>query len=114
MAPCGHTIPDRKRNKLNDVNVLDILPVEAGAFYVMDRGYVDFKRLYAMHQAGAFFVTHTNRGMDARRVYSVPTACLQILSVSAFEKPQLSCALQTDEPQSEHVADDNQLTLFNF
>ncbi len=92
MAPCGHTIPDRKRNKLNDVNVLDILPVEAGAFYVMDRGYVDFKRLYAMHQAGAFFVTHTNRGMDARRVYSVPTACLQILSVSAFEKTELSCA----------------------
>jgi hypothetical protein len=56
--------------KLHDVNVLDILPVEAGAFYVMDRGYVDFKRLYAMHQAGAFFVTRAKAGMDARRVYS--------------------------------------------
>jgi hypothetical protein len=59
--------------KLHDVNVLDILPVEAGAFYVMDRGYVDFARLYAMHQAGAFFVTRAKAGMDARRVYSTPT-----------------------------------------
>jgi hypothetical protein len=56
--------------KLHDVNVLDILPVEAGAFYVMDRGYVDFERLYAMHQAGAFFVTRAKVGMDARRLYS--------------------------------------------
>ena len=37
--------------KLHDVNALDILPIEAGAFYVMDRGYVDFARLYAIHQA---------------------------------------------------------------
>ncbi len=59
--------------KLHDVNVLDILPIEAGAFYVMDRGYVDFTRLYAMHQAGAFFVTRAKQGMDARRVYSAPT-----------------------------------------
>ena len=59
--------------KLHDVNVLDILPVEAGAFYVMDRGYVDFARLYAMHQAGAFFVTRAKHGMDARRVYSSAT-----------------------------------------
>jgi len=59
--------------KLHDVNVLDILPIEAGAFYVMDRGYVDFTRLYAMHQAGAFFVTRAKHGMDARRVYSSPT-----------------------------------------
>jgi len=56
--------------KLHDVNVLDLLPVEAGAFYVMDRGYVDFERLYAMHQTGAFFVTRAKAGMDARRVYS--------------------------------------------
>jgi transposase len=59
--------------KLHDVNVLDILPVEAGAFYVMDRGYVDFARLYAMHQVGAFFVTRAKVGMDARRVYSTST-----------------------------------------
>jgi transposase len=59
--------------KLHDVNVLDILPMEAGAFYVMDRGYLDFERLYAMHQAGAFFVTRAKAGMDARRVYSAST-----------------------------------------
>jgi IS4 transposase len=53
--------------------VLDILPVEAGAFYVMDRGYVDFARLYAIHQAGAFFVTRAKQGMHARRVYSSAT-----------------------------------------
>ena len=59
--------------QLHDVNVLDLLPVEAGSFYVMDRGYVDFERLYAIHQAGAFFVTRAKKGMDARRVYSAPT-----------------------------------------
>jgi hypothetical protein len=58
--------------KLHDVNVLDILVMEAGCFYIMDRGYVDYKRLYAMHQAGAFFVTRAKDGMDARRVYSHP------------------------------------------
>jgi hypothetical protein len=58
--------------KMHDVNVLDVLPVEAGAFYVMDRGYVDFSRLYAMHQAGAFFVTRAKTNMAARRVYSAP------------------------------------------
>jgi Domain of unknown function (DUF4372)/Transposase DDE domain len=56
--------------KLHDVNVLDMLSFEAGAFYVMDRGYVDFERLYALHQAGAFFVTRAKSPMDARRVYS--------------------------------------------
>ena len=217
--------------KLHDVNVLDILPVEAGAFYVMDRGYVDFARLYAMHQAGAFFVTRAKAGMDARRVYSDPVdrstgiicdqrvmlnghysakkypehlrrirfkdpesgktlvfltnnttlpalsiaalyksrwqvelffkwikqhlrikrflgtsenavktqiwcavstyvliaivkkelhldaslyTCLQILSVSVFEKTQISCALQADRSQSIELPAANQLNLFNF
>src|SRR5437667_5087857 len=59
--------------KLHDVNVLDMLAFEAGAFYVMDRGYVDFQRLYALHQTGAFFVTRAKSPMDARRVYSAPT-----------------------------------------
>ena len=78
-----HTLLDLRGNipsfihisdgKMGDVNVLDILPVEAGAFYVMDRGYVDFARLFAMHQAGAFFVTRAKRGMNARRVYSTKT-----------------------------------------
>src|SRR5450631_754157 len=58
--------------KLHDVNVLDLLIPEAGAFYVMDRGYLDFVRLYALDQAGSFFVTRAKRNMDARRVYSAP------------------------------------------
>ncbi len=58
--------------KMHDINVLDILLVEAGCFYIMDRGYLDFARLYAMHQAGAFFVTRAKENMDARRVYSHP------------------------------------------
>jgi transposase len=56
--------------KLHDVNVLDLLTFEAGAFYVMDRGYLDFSRLYALHQTGAFFITRAKSPMDARRVYS--------------------------------------------
>lgn len=59
--------------KLHDVNVLDMLSFEAGAFYVMDRGYVDFARLYTLHQASAFFVTRAKSPMDARRVYSAAT-----------------------------------------
>ena len=58
--------------KMHEVNVLDIVPLEAGAFYVMDRGYLDFARLYAMHEAGAFFVTRAKSNMNARRVYSAP------------------------------------------
>jgi hypothetical protein len=216
--------------KMGDVNVLDILPVEAGAFYIMDRGYLDFTRLYTMHQAGAFFVTRAKSNFNARRVYSAkvdkdsgvvcdqsvalngmksfndypehlrrvrfkdPTGktlifltnnttlpasviaqlyknrwqvelffkwikqhlrikkflgtsenavktqiwcaiatyvliaivkkelqlksslytCLQILSVSVFEKTQVSCALQTDDSQNEPSTTSNQLILFNF
>lgn len=56
--------------KMGDVNVLDILPVQAGAFYIMDRGYLDYARLYAMHQSAAFFVTRAKSNLNARRVYS--------------------------------------------
>ena len=59
--------------KLHDVNVLDMLTFEPGAFYVMDRGYVDFARLYTLHQTGSFFVTRAKSPMAARRVYSTPT-----------------------------------------
>jgi hypothetical protein len=58
--------------KLHDVNVLDILLVEPGSFYIMDRGYLDFARLYAIDQARAFFVTRAKEGMNAHRVYSQP------------------------------------------
>jgi len=76
--------------KMHDVNVLDILPMEAGAFYVMDRGYVDFARLYKMHQAGAFFVTRAKSNMNARRVYSTKTdrstgvVCDQLIAMNGY------------------------------
>ena len=54
----------------DDVSILDQILFQPGAYYIMDRGYLDFARLYKMHQAGAFFVTRAKRGMDARRVYS--------------------------------------------
>jgi hypothetical protein len=78
-----HTLLDLRGNipgfihisdgKLSDVNVLDLLMPEAGAIYIMDRGYVDFARLHALHLAGAFFVTRAKRNIDARRLYSRKT-----------------------------------------
>jgi hypothetical protein len=56
--------------KMHDVNVLDILVPQPGSYYVMDRGYVDFARLYAIHQALAFFVTRAKRGMMFQRLSS--------------------------------------------
>jgi hypothetical protein len=77
-----HTLLDLRGNipsfihisdgKLGDVNVLDVLVLEAGAIYVMDRGYLDFSRLYMMHQAQAFFVTRAKSNTLLRRVYSAP------------------------------------------
>jgi hypothetical protein len=76
--------------KMGDVKVLDILPIEAGAYYVMDRGYLDFSRLFKLHQAGAFFVTRAKRGIDAQRVYSTKTdrstgvICDQAIRLNGF------------------------------
>jgi hypothetical protein len=56
--------------KMADVLVLDILIAEPGSFYIMDRGYIDFRRLYTMHQAQAFFVTRAKRGLQFQRRYS--------------------------------------------
>ena len=58
--------------KMHDVNILDRLQPEPGAFYVMDRGYVDFKRLARLDEAGSFFVTRAKSNMKARRRYSRP------------------------------------------
>jgi len=57
--------------KLHDVNVIDLLTLEPGSFYIMDRAYVDYERLYTMDQVGSLFVTRAKSNMDARRVYSV-------------------------------------------
>jgi IS4 transposase len=76
--------------KMGNVKVLDILPIEAGAYYVMDRGYLDFSRLFKLHQAGAFFVTRAKRGMDTQRVYSTKTdrstgvICDQAIRLNCF------------------------------
>jgi len=76
--------------KMHDVNVLDLLLIEAGAFYIMDRGYLDFERLYALDQAGGFFVTRAKRNLDARRVYSAPVnrdaglICDQTIALNGF------------------------------
>jgi hypothetical protein len=58
--------------KLHDVNILDILIPEPGSIYVMDRGYVDFERLYALHRAAAFFVTRAKSNFQYKRRYSHP------------------------------------------
>lgn len=78
-----HTLLDLRGNipsfihvsdgKLHDVHALDLLLPEAGAIYVMDRGYVDFARLHRLHLAGAFFITRAKSNMNAHRVYSAPT-----------------------------------------
>ena len=58
--------------KTHEVNVLDDLPIEAGAFYLLDRGYLDFARLFAIHQAQAFFVTRAKSNTKFKRRYSHP------------------------------------------
>ena len=75
-----HTLLDLRGNipsfihisegKLHDVHALDLLIPEPGAIYVMDRGYMDFGRLHALHEAGAFFVTRAKSNLKAHRVYS--------------------------------------------
>jgi hypothetical protein len=58
--------------KVHDVNILDELVIEAGAFYVMDRGYIDFERLYAFTLSLAFFVVRTKENVLLQRRYSRP------------------------------------------
>jgi len=56
--------------KLHDVNILDLLILEPGAFYIMDRAYLDFERLYHMDQCLTYFVVREKRNFDYRRLYS--------------------------------------------
>lgn len=80
--------------KLHDVHALDLLTPEAGAIYVMDRGYVDFARLHRLHLAGAFFVTRAKLNLKAHRVYSAPTErdtgilCDQTIALDGFYSKQ--------------------------
>ena len=77
-----HTLLDLRGNipsfihisdgKLHEVNVLDIIPLETGAFYIMDRGFLDFSRLHAVTRASAFFVIRAKSNLKCRRLYSHP------------------------------------------
>ena len=93
---------------------LDMLLPEAGAIYVVDRGYVDFARLYVLHQAGAFFVTRAKSNIDAHRVYSAPTdrstgiICDQTISLDGFytrqDYPELLRRIRFKDPESRQDA----------
>jgi hypothetical protein len=81
--------------KTHDVNALDELIVEPGAFYLFDRGYLDFARLHALHEAGAFFLIRAKRGLRARRRYShpvdrlnTPVLCDQTVTLEIFYSRQ--------------------------
>jgi len=99
-----HTLLDLRGNipsfihisdgKLHDVNILDQIIPEAGAFYIMDRGYLDFTRLHRLHQAGSFFVTRAKANLRFTRRYSRPTdrssgiICDQLGTLTGFYSQQ--------------------------
>jgi hypothetical protein len=99
-----HTLLDLRGNipafihisdgKMHEVNILDRLLPEAGAFYVMDRGYLDFERLFRLHAAGSFFVTRGKSNLKAQRRYSRPVdrstglICDQTVVLTGFYSSQ--------------------------
>lgn len=76
--------------KMHDVNVLDMITIIAQSFYVLDRGYLDYKRLYRIHKAEAYFITRTKKNMDFKRVYSakvdksIGIKCDQIIKLNGY------------------------------
>jgi hypothetical protein len=99
-----HTLLDLRGNiptfihisdgKLHEVNILDQLVPEPGAFYVMDRGFLDFARLYRFHQAGSFFVTRAKSNIKSQRRYShrvdrsTGLICDQTIFLTGVHSPQ--------------------------
>jgi hypothetical protein len=99
-----HTLLDLRGNiptfihisdgKMHEVNILDQLVPEPGAFYIMDRGFLDFARLYRFHQAGAFFVTRAKSNTKAQRRYShrvdrsTGLICDQTIFLTGVHSPQ--------------------------
>jgi hypothetical protein len=95
-----HTLLDLRGNipsfihisdgKMHEVNVLDQLLPEPGAFYIMDRGFTDFARLYRFHEAGSFFVIRGKSNLNVQRRYSAPVdrstglICDQTVTLSGF------------------------------
>ena len=96
-----HTLLDLRGNiptvvivtggQVHEVNTLDQLLWEAGAIYLMDRGYLDFSRLHRIHQSGAFFVTRARKRFNCRRLYSSPVdkmtgiQCDQTVTLNNFD-----------------------------
>jgi hypothetical protein len=81
--------------KTHEVNVLDALTPEPGAFYLLDRGYMDFARLHALHEAGSFFLIRAKRGLRVKRRYSHPVdrinttvLCDQTVTLEVFYSKQ--------------------------
>ena len=76
--------------KVHDVNILDHIDVEPGAFYTFDRAYLDFRRLYRLHRSQAFFVTRAQKRFSFRRIYSRPIdkstglRCDQVIELTNF------------------------------
>ena len=76
--------------KMHDVNVLDLITIITDSFYILDRGYIDFQRLYRIHKAGAYFVTRAKKNMNFRRLYSNPVdkttgvKCDQIIKLEGY------------------------------
>ena len=95
-----HTLLDLRGNipsfiaithaKVHDVKILDELVPEAGAIYIMDRGYIDFERLYSFNQCSAFFIVRAKTNTGLRRIYSMPVdkstgvRCDQIVVPTVF------------------------------
>jgi hypothetical protein len=95
-----HTLLDLRGNiptfieitegKLHDVNILDHLIAEPGSIYVMDRGYLDFARLYVLHLCSAFFIIRARKRFNSRRLYSHPVdkitglKCDQTVRLTSF------------------------------
>jgi hypothetical protein len=104
------TFIDITDGKVHDVNVLDLLIPEPGAYYVMDRGYLDFERLYTLSQGGAFFVIRSKTNTDVRRVYSLPAdrstglICDQAVALNGFRSshryPQQLRRIRFKDPES--------------
>jgi hypothetical protein len=76
--------------KYHDVNILDVLLPEPGAYYVVDRGYLDWRRLHALHQASSFFIIRAKSNLNFHRVYSAPSdrstgvICDQTIALDGF------------------------------
>jgi hypothetical protein len=99
-----HTLLDLRGNipsfihisdgKWHEVNVFDLLVPEAGAFYVMDRGYIDFEQLHRLHQAGSFYVIRAKSNLRFQRRYSLESdraagiICDQIGTLTGFYSTQ--------------------------